>query len=111
MGIKFRLTVMNFLQFAVWGSYLVCISNFLGRVGLGDYVPWFYVAQGVVSIFMPAVIGALADKLVEPQRLLGISHLTAAASCCRPPGSATRLRCRPPRGFRPPSGRSSRPTA
>ena len=79
MGIKFRLTVMNFLQFAVWGSYLVCISNFLGRVGLGDYVPWFYVAQGVVSIFMPAVIGA--------------------------------LRCRPPRGFRPPSGRSSRPTA
>ena len=79
MGIKFRLTVMNFLQFAVWGSYLVCIGNFLGRVGLGDYIAWFYVAQGVVSIFMPAVIGALADKLVEPQRLLGISHLTAAA--------------------------------
>ena len=79
MGIKFRLTVMNFLQFAVWGSYLVCIGNFLGRVGLGDYIAWFCVAQGVVSIFMPAVIGALADKLVEPQRLLGISHLTAAA--------------------------------
>ena len=48
MGIKFRLTVMNFLQFAVWGSYLVCIGNFLGRVGLGDYIAWFYVAQGVV---------------------------------------------------------------
>ena len=68
---------MNFLQFAVWGSYLVCIGNFLGRVGLGDYISWFYVAQGVVSIFMPAIIGAIADKFVEPQRLLGISHLTA----------------------------------
>lgn len=79
MSIKFRLTLMNFLQFAVWGSYLVCIGNFLGRVGLGDYIAWFYVAQGVVSIFMPAIIGAIADKFVEPQRLLGISHLTAGA--------------------------------
>ncbi|MDE7123664.1 MAG: MFS transporter, partial [Alistipes sp.] len=78
MGIKQRLIVMNFLQFAVWGSYLVCIGNFLGRVGLGDYIAWFYVAQGVVSIFMPAVIGAVADKFVEPQRLLGLSHLAAA---------------------------------
>ena len=61
----------------MWGSYLVCIGNFLGRVGLGDYISWFYVAQGVVSIFMPAIIGAIADKFIQPQRLLGISHLTA----------------------------------
>lgn len=80
MGIKLRLVLMNFLQFAVWGSYLVCIGNFLGRVGLGDYIAWFYVAQGVVSIFMPAIIGAIADKFIEPQRLLGISHLTAGAA-------------------------------
>ncbi len=79
MNIKLRLTAMNFLQFAVWGSYLVCIGNFLGRVGLGEYISWFYVAQGVVSIFMPAIIGAIADKFVEPQRLLGLSHLTAGA--------------------------------
>ncbi len=78
MGIKLRLVAMNFLQFAVWGSYLVCIGNFLGRVGLGDYISWFYVAQGVVSIFMPAIIGAIADRYVEPQRMLGLSHLAAA---------------------------------
>lgn len=76
-NIKFRLIVMNFLQFAVWGAYLTCIGNFLGRVGLGDYISWFYIAQGVVSIFMPAIMGVIADKLVEPQRLLGISHLLA----------------------------------
>jgi NHS family nucleoside permease-like MFS transporter/NHS family xanthosine MFS transporter len=68
---------MNFLQFAVWGAYLTCVGNFLGRVGLGDYISWFYIAQGVVSIFMPAIMGIIADKLVEPQRLLGISHLLA----------------------------------
>ena len=79
MGIKLRLTAMNFLQFAVWGSYLTCIGNFLGRVGLGDEISWFYVAQGIVSIFMPAIVGAIADKFVQPQRMLGISHLLAAA--------------------------------
>ena len=77
-NIKARLIVMNFLQFAIWGAYLTCIGQFLGKAGLGDYVPWFYIAQGVVSIFMPAVMGALADKFIQPQRLLGISHLLAA---------------------------------
>lgn len=78
MGLKFRLIVMNFLQFAVWGAYLTCIGNFLGRIGLGEYISWFYVAQGVVSIFMPSIMGAIADKFVQPQRLLGISHLLSA---------------------------------
>ena len=77
MNIKLRLTVMNFMQFAVWGSYLVCIGNFLGRVGLGSEISWFYVVQGIVSIFMPAILGALAGKFVPPQRLLGLAHLVA----------------------------------
>lgn len=77
-NIKSRLIVMNFLQFAIWGAYLTCIGQFLGSVGLGNYISWFYVAQGVVSIFMPAIMGMLADKYVQPQRLLGLSHLTAA---------------------------------
>ena len=76
-NIKSRLIVMNFLQFAVWGAYLTCVGQFLGRVGLGAYISWFYVAQGVVSIFVPAILGIIADKYVQPQRLLGISHLLA----------------------------------
>ncbi|MCF0243381.1 MAG: MFS transporter [Bacteroidaceae bacterium] len=79
MSTKFRLTLMNFLQFAVWGAYLTCIGNFLGRVGLGEYISWFYVAQGVVSIFMPAIMGIIADKYIQPQRLLGLCHLVAGA--------------------------------
>lgn len=77
-NLKLRLIVMNFLEFAVWGSYLVCICNFLGKVGWGDYIPWFYISQGVVSIFMPAIMGIIADKFIQPQRLLGLSHLIAA---------------------------------
>lgn len=77
-NIKLKLVFMNFLQFAIWGAYLTCVGNFLGKVGLGDYISWFYVAQGVVSIFMPAIVGAIADKFVQPQRLLGITHTLAA---------------------------------
>ncbi len=77
MNIKLRLTILSFLQFAVWGSYLTCIGNYLGSVGLGAHIAWFYSIQGIVSIFMPAVLGILADKYIPAQRLLGISHALA----------------------------------
>lgn len=78
MNLKARLAIMNFLEFAVWGAYLTCMSNYLGSAGLGDLIPWFYSIQGIVSIFMPTIIGIIADKLIQPQRLLGICHLFAA---------------------------------
>lgn len=68
---------MNFLEFAVWGAYLTCMGNYLGRAGMGDLIPWFYAIQGIVSIFMPAFMGIIADKYIQPQRLLGICHLLA----------------------------------
>jgi len=77
-NIKFELIVMNFLEFAIWGSYLTCIGNYLGSHGLGNDIPYFYAIQGVVSIFMPALMGIVADKFIQPQRLLGLCHLAAA---------------------------------
>lgn len=76
-GLKSRLAVMNFLEFAIWGSYLVCLGNYLGRAGLGANIAWFYSVQGIVSIFMPAIIGVIADKYVQPQKMLGICQLLA----------------------------------
>lgn len=75
--LKSKLALLNFLQFAVWGSYLVCIGNYLGRAGLGGDIAWFYSVQGIVSIFMPALIGIVADKWIPAQRLLGICHFLA----------------------------------
>lgn len=75
--LKFRLTVMNFLEFAVWGAYLTSLGNYLGSHGLGQHIGWFYVVQGLVSLFMPGLIGMLADRWVQAQRLLGICHLLA----------------------------------
>lgn len=71
---------MNFLEFAVWGAYLTCMGNYLGNAGMGGEISWFYAIQGIVSIFMPTVMGIIADKAVQPQRLLGICHLIAGAA-------------------------------
>ena len=79
MNLKFRLSLMNFLEFAVWGAYLTCMGNYLGVAGLGDKISWFYAIQGIVSIFMPTLMGIVADKYIQPQRLLGLCHLVAGA--------------------------------
>ncbi len=81
-NIKLRLIVMNFLEFAVWGAYLTCMSNYLGKAGMGHLVAWFYAIQGIVSLFMPAIVGIVADKFVQPQRMLGICHLMAGLFMC-----------------------------
>ena len=78
MSIKLRLTLMNFLEFAVWGAYLTSMGNYLGSVGLGPKIGLFYAMQGIVSIFMPAILGIVADRWIPAQRLLGICHLLAA---------------------------------
>ena len=77
MNLKARLSVMNFLEFAVWGAYLTCMGNYLGKAGLGESIAWFYAIQGIVSIFMPTRMGIVADKYIQPQRLLGLCHLLA----------------------------------
>lgn len=82
---KVRLSVMNFLEFAAWGAYLTCMGNYLGTAGLGSEISWFYAIQGIVSIFMPTLMGIVADKYIQPQRLLGLCHLVAGAAmlyCC-----------------------------
>lgn len=78
-GIKTRLSVLNFLEFAVWGSYLVSLGIFLNNEGLGAQTFWFYTAQGLVSLFMPALIGIVADRWVPAQKMLSLCHALAGA--------------------------------
>ena len=77
MNLKVRLALMNFLEFALWGAYLTCMGNYLGTAGLGAQISWFYAIQGIVSIFMPTLMGIVADKYIQPQRVLGLCHLLA----------------------------------
>lgn len=76
-SLKARLAILSFLEFAVWGAYLTSLGNYLGRVGLANDIKWFYAIQGIVSIFMPAIIGIIADRWIHAQRMLSLCHLLA----------------------------------
>ena len=76
--IKVRLIAMNFLQFAIWGAYLISMGTYWFRVGLGDKIGYFYAMQGVVSLFMPALMGMVADRWIPAQKLLAFCHLLGA---------------------------------
>ena len=70
MMLKTRLALMNFLQFAVWGAYLTSMGTYLGPMGMASKIGLFYATQGVVSLFMPAIMGIIADRWVPAQRIL-----------------------------------------
>lgn len=75
--IKLRLTIMNFLQFAIWGAYLTSMGRYLGAAGFSEGIGNFYAMQGIVSLFMPALMGIVADRWIPAQRLLGLCHAIA----------------------------------
>lgn len=77
MMLKIRLALMNFLEFAVWGAYLTSMGTYLVNHGMAQHIGIFYAMQGIVSIFMPAIMGIVADRWVPAQRLLGFCHLIA----------------------------------
>lgn len=77
-NIKFRLIVMNFLQYAVWGSYLTSMGRYLSSIDLSERIGIFYAVQGIVSLFMPALVGIIADRWIQAQRMLGLCHTLAA---------------------------------
>ena len=79
-SIKFRLIVMNIIQWAVWGAYLTSMGSYLASVGLATRIGIFYAMQGIVSIFMPTLMGIVADKFIPAQRLLGLCHGIAGAA-------------------------------
>ena len=69
-----KLILMNFLEFAVWGAYLTSLGRYLGNAGLGPQIKWFFAMQGIVSIFMPTLMGIVADRYLQAQKVLSLCH-------------------------------------
>ncbi|MBK8706173.1 MAG: nucleoside permease [Saprospiraceae bacterium] len=81
MTIKHRLIVMNFLQFFVWGAWLISLGGYMiNTLGFsGGVVGSVYATMGLASLFMPALLGMVADKWVNAERVLGACHIVGAA--------------------------------
>ena len=81
-SLQIRLIVMNFLEFAVWGAYLTSMGTYLFKQGFGQHIGWFYSIQGVVSLFMPALMGIVADRWIQAQKTLSLCHALAGLFMC-----------------------------
>jgi NHS family xanthosine MFS transporter len=77
MSIKFRLTLMSFLQFFVWGAWLITVGNywFATKQWSGAEFGAIFSTLGISSIIMPAITGIIADKWVNAEKLYGLLHI------------------------------------
>ncbi len=77
MTIKFKLTLMSFLQFFVWGAWLITIANywFGTKHWSGAEFGAIFSTLGLSSILMPAVTGIIADKWMNAEKLYAILHI------------------------------------
>ena len=79
--IKLKLIVMNFLQFFIWGAWLISMGRYMGNVMQydGQEVGGLFATAGFAAIITPALTGIIADRWVGAERLLSICHLLTGA--------------------------------
>ena len=84
MNIKNRLTLMSFLQFFVWGAWLITIGNywFATKQWSGAEFGAIFSTLGLSSIIMPALTGIIADRWVNAEKLYGILHILGGLALC-----------------------------
>jgi NHS family xanthosine MFS transporter len=77
MNLRFRLTILSFFEFFVWGAWLITIGAywFQTKQWGGAEFGAIFSTMGISAIFMPAIFGIIADRWVNAERLLGICHL------------------------------------
>jgi NHS family xanthosine MFS transporter len=80
MSLRLRLTILHFLQFFVWGAWLISLGGYMiVTLGFtGTQVGSIYATMGIASLFMPGLMGIIADRWVNQERLYAICHLVGA---------------------------------
>jgi NHS family xanthosine MFS transporter len=81
MSIKFRLILMNIMQFFIWGAWLLTIGAywFQNKHWSGAQFGAIFSTMGIASIFMPALTGIISDRFINAEKLYGIMHIMGAA--------------------------------
>ncbi|CAI0858212.1 nucleoside permease [Serratia fonticola] len=82
MAIKTRLKVMIFLQFFIWGAWLVTLGSYMINTlhFSGAQVGMVYSSKGIAALIMPSLAGIIADRWIKANRLYGLCHLLGAVA-------------------------------
>ncbi|MCN5959192.1 xanthosine/proton symporter XapB [Escherichia coli] len=80
MSIALRLMVMSFLQYFIWGSWLVTLGSYMINTlhFTGANVGMVYSSKGIAAIIMPGIMGIIADKWLRAERAYMLCHLVCA---------------------------------
>ncbi|MDO7610729.1 MAG: nucleoside permease [Crocinitomicaceae bacterium] len=82
MSIKLRLIIMSFLQFYVWGAWLITMANYWFGTMQWDPTKFgaVFSTMGIASVFMPTLMGVVADRWLNAEKLYGILHFFYACA-------------------------------
>ncbi len=80
MGLRLNLSIMMFLQFAVWGAWYVLLGNYIGAMGFTEAdIGSIYATMSLGAILSPIFVGQIADRYFSSERLMAVLHLAGAA--------------------------------
>ncbi|HZY40342.1 MAG TPA: nucleoside permease [Mucilaginibacter sp.] len=87
MSIKLRLILMNFMQFFIWGAWLLTIGAywFQNKHWSGTQFGAIFSTMGISAIFMPALTGIIADRYINAEKLYGLMHILGGLTLCSIP--------------------------
>jgi nucleoside transporter len=82
-GLRFHLSAMMFLEFAIWGAWFVLLANYLGTLGFsGEQIGLVYSTFPLGAVIAPLIIGQLADRYFASEKLLGVLHIAGGLVLC-----------------------------
>ena len=89
MNLKLQLKVLSFLQFCLWGSWLTTLGSYM-FVTLkfdGASIGAVYSSLGIAAVFMPTLLGIVADKWISAKWVYALCHRSAQERCLPQPKS------------------------
>lgn len=88
MNVKLKLSIMMFLQYAIWGAWYVTVGNYMNAIGMSSTIYWAYTVSPIAAIFSPFFLGMVADRFFATEKVLGVLHLIGGIAIILTPFAA-----------------------
>jgi nucleoside transporter len=88
MSVQVRLSVMMFLQYAVWGAWYVTVGNYMTKIGMQSEIYWAFTVSPIASIVSPFFLGMVADRFFSTEKILAYLHIVGGIAIFLSPFAA-----------------------